>query len=64
LIVLCLQISGVLTEPTLTVSPWFEMRREQYYNVLLGVSTRNNWDDFIRFFAAGCECLLTRHARR
>ncbi len=53
LIVLCLQISGVLTEPTLTVSPWFEARREQYYDLLLGVSTTNNWDDFIRFFAAG-----------
>lgn len=55
LIVLCLQISGVLTEPTLTVSPWFEARREQYYDRLLGVSTSNNWDDFIQFFAIGLQ---------
>lgn len=53
LIVLHLQAIGVLTEPTLTVSPWFEARRADYYDRLLEVSTRGAWDPFIGFFAAG-----------
>lgn len=55
LIVLHLQLTGVLTEPTLTVSPWFEARRSTYYDRLLGVSTRGHWDGFVRFFAEGLQ---------
>ncbi|MEU0553753.1 Fic/DOC family N-terminal domain-containing protein [Dactylosporangium sp. NPDC006015] len=43
----------VLLEPTLTVSPWFEARRSEYYDQLLAVSTRGDWDSYIRFFATG-----------
>ncbi|WP_244286268.1 Fic family protein [Cellulosimicrobium cellulans] len=53
LIVLHLQSTNVLAEPTLTVSPWFEARRGRYYDHLLGVSTRNDWDSYLRFFAEG-----------
>ncbi|MEE1618733.1 Fic family protein [Brachybacterium sp. J153] len=53
LIVLHLLAAGVLSEPTLTVSPWFEARRAAYYDHLLGVSARADWDSFIRFFAEG-----------
>lgn len=53
LIVLHLHASGVLAEPTLTVSPWFEARRDEYYDRLLGVSTEGAWDEFVRFFAVG-----------
>ncbi len=53
LVVLHLMISGTLVEPTLTVSPWFEARRGEYYDRLLGVSTRGDWDGWIRFFADG-----------
>ena len=53
LIVLHLQVTGVLSEPTLSVSPWFEARRSQYYDALFGVSTQNDWDSFVRFFAEG-----------
>lgn len=53
MIVLFLQAVGVLSEPTLTVSPWFEARRGEYYDGLLGVSTRNDWDQFVRLFATG-----------
>ena len=53
LIVLHLVGAGVLTEPTLTVSPWFEARRANYYDRLLSVSTANDWDGFIAFFAEG-----------
>lgn len=48
-----LHATGVLAEPTLTVSPWFEARRTEYYDRLLGVSTSNDWDAFVRFFAEG-----------
>lgn len=53
LIVLHLLTSGVLSEPTLTVSPWFEQRRTEYYDHLFGVSARGDWDSFLRFFAQG-----------
>jgi Fic family protein len=53
LIVLHLQSTRVLAEPTLTVSPWFEARRNEYYDQLLGVSTRGEWDSYVRFFAEG-----------
>ncbi|MEU4418864.1 Fic family protein, partial [Nocardia salmonicida] len=53
LIVLHLMKQGILTEPTLTVSPWFEARRSAYYDHLLGVSTHGDWDGFVTFFATG-----------
>jgi Fic family protein len=53
LIVMHMLQIGVLSEPTLTVSPWFETRRTDYYARLLAVSTHGDWDGFIRFFATG-----------
>lgn len=53
LIVLQLYASGVLTEPTLSVSTWFEARRTEYYNALLAVSTDGDWSTWIEFFAQG-----------
>lgn len=63
LIVVHLLVTGILTEPTLTVSPWFEARRSEYYDALLGVSTRGDWDTFITFFAQGLRdsALRTQH---
>lgn len=55
LIVLHLQLTGVLKEPTLTVSPWFEARRTDYYDRLFAVSAQNDWDGFVRFFARGLQ---------
>lgn len=55
LIVLHLQLAGVLSEPTLTVSPWFEARRSAYYDRLLAVSTHHDWDGFVHFFARGLQ---------
>lgn len=55
LIVLHLLHQGILAEPTLTVSPWFESRRSEYYDRLLAVSTAGDWDGFIGFFAAGLQ---------
>ncbi|MCL2848567.1 MAG: Fic family protein [Micrococcales bacterium] len=55
LVVVHLLKLDVLGEPTLTVSPWFEARREEYYDRLFAVSTDGDWDSFVRFFAAGLE---------
>ncbi|GAA2227725.1 Fic family protein [Herbiconiux moechotypicola] len=55
LVVIQLLLTGVLSEPTLTVSPWFEARRTEYYDHLLGVSARGDWDSFVRFFASGLQ---------
>ena len=55
LIVLQFYAGKVLSEPTLTVSPWFEARRTEYYDYLLAVSTHGDWDSFVRFFASGIE---------
>ncbi len=52
-VVLQLLQLGVLTEPSLTVSPWFEARRADYYDCLLGVSATGDWDSWVRFFANG-----------
>jgi len=62
LVALHLQQVGVLHEPTLTVSPWFEARRAEYYDRLLAVSTDGDWDGFVGFFATGLQAAaeLTR----
>lgn len=63
LIVLHLLTMGVLSEPTLTVSPWFEARRGEYYDRLFAVSCSNDWDTYVRFFAEGLEAAAdqTKH---
>jgi Fic family protein len=50
-IVLELMIRGVLGEPVLTLSPWFEARRELYQTRLLSVSMDGDWDSWVAFFA-------------
>lgn len=62
LIVLQLYAHGTLSEPTLTVSPWFEARRIEYYDRLLAVSCAGEWDQWVSFFAQGLEesALTTR----
>lgn len=53
LIVMQLLASRTLTEPTLSVSPWFEARRAEYYDALFGVSARSDWSTWVSFFARG-----------
>lgn len=56
--------AGVLSEPTLTVSPWFEARRAEYYDRLLAVSTEGDWDGFVAFFARGLQAAADRTHRQ
>lgn len=55
LIVLQLMREGVLREPILVVSPWFEARRDQYQEGLLNLSRTGEWDAWVRFFVTGVE---------
>jgi Fic family protein len=50
-IVLQLMRSGVVREPLLAVSPWFEARRREYQDELLRVSESGDWDRWVSFFA-------------
>jgi Fic family protein len=53
LITLMLCERGVLPEPLLYLSAFFEANRRDYYDALLDVSRRGAWADWLRFFAAG-----------
>ena len=54
----------MLSEPTLTVSPWFEARRQAYYDALLGVSTEGDWSTWVTFFADGLAHAATQTQAR
>lgn len=64
LIVLQLHQSGTLNEPTLSVSPWFEARRAEYYDRLLAVSTSGAWAEWVTFFANGIGSSATQTNQR
>lgn len=64
LIVLQLLSQGVLTEPLLSVSPWFEARREEYQDALAEVSASGDWDQWVTFFAKGIESSANDTAER
>lgn len=64
LIVINLLRWDVLTEPTLTVSPWFEARRQAYYDALLGVSAEGDWSTWVAFFADGLAHAATQTQAR
>ncbi len=59
-IVLQLMRLGVLREPILVVSPWFEARRAEYQDALLTLSQTGNWEEWIRFFVAGVEAAASK----
>lgn len=53
LISLWLHREGILTEPMLYLSAYFERRRNEYYDAMLSVSTDGRWDDWVMFFLEG-----------
>lgn len=55
LIVLHFMKSGLLREPLLSVSPWFEARKLEYQELLAEVSATGDWDSWVTFFAQGIE---------
>ena len=64
LIVLQFMIDDLLQEPLLSVSPWFESRRNEYEDELAKVSQTGEWDSWIRFFSRGVEASAIDTARR
>lgn len=64
LIVLQLVNLGVLSEGLLSVSPWFEQRRDQYQDLLSEVSATADWDSWVSFFAEGIEASANDSAAR
>ena len=44
---------GLLPEPLLYLSAYFERNRKDYYRLLLDVSQTGNWVDWVRFFVSG-----------
>lgn len=67
LILLQMMSRGLLSQPLLSVSPWFEQRRPDYQDRLLEVSTRGDWEGWLLFFCQGieesCEDALLRVKR-
>lgn len=53
LITLYLCSSGLLSQPLLFLSSYFEQYREDYYRHLLTVSTEGAWLDWLRYFLTG-----------
>lgn len=59
LVVLEFMQEEMLSDPTLTVSPWFEARRIAYQDALAEVSSDGNWNSWVGFFAMGIEAAAT-----
>jgi Fic family protein len=53
LVVVQLCTRGSLSQPLLTISPWFEARRGKYQDRPAAVSGEGDWDGWVAFFAAG-----------
>ena len=53
LIGLLLATRGVLTEPFLYLSAYFERHRQEYYDHLLAISQYGSWNPWMTFFAFG-----------
>jgi Fic family protein len=53
LIALLLAVDGVLPQPLLYLSAYFERHRAAYYDHLLAVSQRGEWAAWIKFFLRG-----------
>jgi Fic family protein len=53
LITLLLIREGILPQPLLYLSAYFETRRQEYYRLLLEVSRKGDWNTWVRFFLVG-----------
>lgn len=53
LMIVLMQEWGVLSQPLLNLSVYFERYRQQYYDHLLAVSQQGKWEEWLRFFLRG-----------
>ena len=64
LVVLLLCAWGLLPQPLLYLSAFFEAHRREYYDRLLEVSTRGAWEEWLLFFLRGVESQARDAAER
>jgi len=64
LITLFLAQRGLLPQPLLYLSAFFEKNRSDYYNLLMKVSTSAGWHDWIEFFLRGVRTQAVDAVRR
>lgn len=50
LIILSMCRIGLISRPLLSISSYFDRHRQTYYDLLLGVSQRGDWEPWLRFF--------------
>jgi Fic family protein len=53
LVALLLAERGVLAQPLLSLSAFFDATRQDYYERLLGVSKRGEWEEWLEYFLVG-----------
>jgi Fic family protein len=53
LMILLLSEWNLLPQPLLNLSVYFERYRQEYYDLLLSVSQKGNWESWLRFFLRG-----------
>lgn len=53
IIILLFHEWGMLSQPLLNLSVYFERYRQEYYDHLLAVSQRGKWEEWLRFFLRG-----------
>jgi Fic family protein len=53
IIILLLHEWDILSLPLLNLSAYFEQHRQEYYDHLLAVSQRGEWEEWLRFFLRG-----------
>jgi Fic family protein len=53
LLILLLCVWGLLPQPILYLSPYFESHRQEYYETLLAVSRDGSWEDWLNYFLNG-----------
>jgi Fic family protein len=53
LVMFLLHVENVLEQPLLYLSAYFERHRSEYYRLLLEVSTRGTWMEWVDFFLRG-----------
>ncbi|MBU1050848.1 Fic family protein [Candidatus Bipolaricaulota bacterium] len=54
-IIMLLCLWDLLPQPLLYLSAYFEANRQTYYDLLLSVTHRGTWEEWIRFFLEGVE---------
>ncbi len=64
LMILLLCEWGILPQPLLNLSVYFERYRQEYYDHLLAVSQRGTWEEWLRFFLRGVSTQAQDSVRR